>query len=145
MRFTKVRFFLLLTLLCAGPFLGYKLWWLGHSRLTFGYYSFRGMGEAGDQVPLDYSVCWYPLGKDTIWFNGTGNLPFREGDAIPVRYQPNDPWDVRIDVFPAIWGDTLVYGGIPLFALLLMALHPRVVPRGRGVRVRWRRPFLFLD
>jgi hypothetical protein len=110
-----------------------------------GGYSFRGLGLAGDQVAQDYSICWFPLGKDTIWFNGAGNLPFQEGDRIPVRYQADDPYDARLDVFPAIWGDTLVYGGIPLFVLLVIFLHPKVVPWGRGVRIVRRRPFVVLD
>jgi hypothetical protein len=145
MRFTKLRFFLLLALLSTGPFAGSKLWWLAHSRRTAGVYSFKGLGFAGDQMPLDYSICWFSLGKDTIWFNGAGNLSFHEGDSIPVRYREYEPWDARIDVFPAIWGDTLVYGGIPLFMLLLIYLHPKVVPRGRGIRVVRRRPYLLLD
>src|SRR5579862_9862030 len=120
MRFTKIQLFLLLGLFLAGPVVGGKLWWLLRSRRTAGVYSFRGLGFAGDQMPLDYSVCWFPLGKDTIWFNGTGNLPFHEGEPIPVRYQADDPGDARIDVFPAIWGDTVVYGGIPLFTLLMI-------------------------
>jgi hypothetical protein len=145
MTFTKIRFFLLLGFMFAGPFVGCKLLWLLHSRRVSGVYSFRGLGEAGDQVQLDYSICWFPLGKDTIWFNGVGNIPFHEGDSIPVRYEVNDPGDARIDLFPAIWGDTIVYGGIPLFILLMMFFHRRVVPRGRRVRVVLRRPFLLLD
>lgn len=145
MRLSKTRLFLLLAVLCTAPFILYKISWLLHSRRTLGVYSFRGHGEAGDQMPLDYSVCWFPLGRDTIWFNGAGNLGLREGDSIPIRYQPDEPWDARIDVFPAIWDDTIVYGGIPLFALLLMYLHPKVVPRGRKVRVTRQRPFLLLD
>jgi len=145
MRFSKSRFFLLLGLLFVGPSVAYKLWWLGHSRRVLGWYSFKGLGQAGDQISLDYSICSFPLGKDTVWFNGAGNLPFHEGDAIPVRYQPDAPWDARIDVFSAIWGDTLVYGGIPLFLLLVLYVHRRVVPRGQGVRVVLRRPFLLLD
>ncbi len=145
MHFTKLRLFLLLALLCSGPFVGHKLLWLLHSRRTFGVYSFRGLGYAGDQVSLDYSICWFPLGKDTIWFNGVGNLPFREGTAIPIRYEVDDPGDARIDIFFSIWGDTIVYGGIPLFILLMIYVHPKVIPRGHRVRVVWRRPFLVLD
>lgn len=145
LRFSKTRLFLLLALLCASPFVLYKIDWLLHSSRAMGVYSYKGLGFAGDQMPLDYSVCWFPLGHDTIWFNGAGNLGFHEGDPIPVRYPPDEPWNARIDVFPAIWGDTIVYGGIPLFALLLMYIHPKVLPRGRKVRVVWRRPFLLLD
>ena len=145
MNFSKITFFLLLVLLFVGPFVAGKLWWLLHSRRTVGVYSFKGRGFAGDQIALDYSVCWFPLGRDTIWFNGMGNLHYREGDSVPVRYQVDDPGDARIDIFPAVWGSTIVYGGIPLFILLIIYLHPHVVPRGRRVRVVWRRPFLLLD
>jgi hypothetical protein len=145
MRFSRIQLFLLLALLFAGVFAGSKLWWVLHSRRTVGVYSFSGLGFAGDQIRLDYSVCWFRLGKDTVWFNGAGNLPFREGDVIPVRYAVDDPGDARIDVFTAVWGDTMVYCGIPLFTLLMIFLHPKVVPRGRRVRVVLRRPFLVLD
>jgi len=144
-RFTKIRFFLLLGLLCAGPFVAYKIGWLLGTRRAKGIYSFKGLGFAGDQMPLDYSVCWFPLGGDTIWFNGSGNLHFKEGDVIPVRYRVDDPWDAKIDVFPAVWGDTIVYSGIPLLMLLMIYLHPRVVPQGRRIGLVPRRPFLLLD
>lgn len=144
MTVTKIRFFLLAALLVAAPFVLYKACWLLRSRRVEGVFSFVGHGQAGDQVRLDYSVCWFPLGKDTIWFNGAGNLPFHEGEPIPVRYQVDDPGDARVDVFAAIWGDTVVYGGIPLFVLLMMWLHPQVVPRGKEVRITWKRPFIVL-
>jgi hypothetical protein len=145
LRFSKIRLFLLLAVLFVGPLVGYKIVWLLRSHRVAGVYSYRGMGSAGDQISLDYSVCWFPLGHDTIWFNGTGNLGLREGDTIPVRYSPDEPWDARIDVFPAIWGDTIVYGGIPLFILLALFIHPGVVPRGRRVRLVRQRPYLLLE
>jgi hypothetical protein len=145
MRLSKIRLFLLLGLMVVGPLVGHKLLWLWHSRRVAGVYSFKGLGSAGDQVALDYSICWFPLGTDTVWFNGVGNLPFPEGAAIPIRYEVDDPRDAKIDIFPAIWGDTIVYGGIPLFLLLMIYLHPKIVPRGRKIRVVWRRPFLLLD
>jgi hypothetical protein len=145
MVFSKLRLFLLLGLLAVGPIMSFKFWWVLHSSRAKGVYSFAGHGEAGEQVRLDYSICWYLHGKDTIWFNGEGNLPFHEGDSIPVRYRVDDPGDVRIDIFNVIWGSTIVYAGIPVFMLLAMYLHPKVVPRGRRVRVVWRRPFLLLD
>ena len=144
MIFTKTRFFLLLSLLVAGWPVGSKLNWLLHSRQAKGVYSFKGLGGAGDQIVLDYSVCWFPLGEDTIWFNGAGHLPFKEGDTIPVRYEVDDPGDAQIDIFMAIWGSTIVYGGIPLFTLLMIYVHPKVVPWGRRLRVVLRRPFVEL-
>jgi len=138
----KIKFFGWVAFLVAAPFWVFRAVWLARSVRVMGVYSFAGMGEAGEQVRLDYSVCWFPVGKDTVWFNGLGNLPFRPGDAIPVRYQADDPGDARVDIFAAIWGDTVVNSGVPLFMLLAIFLHPKVVPWGRKVEVRWRRPHL---
>ena len=140
----KIKFFGLVAFLVAAPFWIVKLVWLARSVRVMGVYSFAGMGEAGEQVRLDYSICWFPVGKDTVWFNGVGNLPFQPGDAIPVRDLAGDPGDARVDIFAAIWGDTVVDTGVPLFMLLAIFLHPKVVPRGRKVAVVLRRPYLLL-
>ena len=138
----KIKFFGLVAFLVAAPFVLFKMVWLARSVRVMGCYSFAGMGEAGEQVRLDYSICWFPVGKDTVWFNGMGNLPFRPGDAIPVRYQADDPADAKVDIFAAIWGDTVVDTGVPLFMLLAVFLHPKVVPWGRKVAVRRQPPFV---
>jgi len=64
----------------------FKVVWLARSVRVMGVYSFAGMGEAGEQVRLDYSICWFPVGKDTVWFNGIGE------PAFPAR--GSDPGEV---------------------------------------------------
>jgi hypothetical protein len=140
----KTPFFLLLSLLILVPLLAYKVHWLIHSKKTRGVMAFEGQGNAGDQVRQDYSIIYFRCGKDTVWFNGLGNLRLPTGTIVPVRYQTNDPNDAKLDTFEGIWGDTVVYGGIPLTMLLVMFLHPKVVPRRSKVRLICKKPFVKL-
>ena len=142
MTLTRSAFFLALTGLIVLPFLGYKLWWLLDSRGTRGVMAFVGQGEAGEQVRLDYTVIYFRVGKDTVWFNGMGNLNYKPDDSIPVRYRPSDPSDAKVDIFAATWGDTLVYSGIPALMLLAVSLHPQVVPYRSRIRLLASSPFL---
>lgn len=126
----------------AGPFWVARAWWVMRSVPVEGVFEFAGNGFAGDQVKEDYSVISFRAGEKQIWCNGLGNIPFKSGQPVPVRYQPDDPYDARVDIFAAIWGDTLVYSGIPVFMLLVAFLHPKVVPWGSRLRLSWRQPFI---
>jgi len=138
----RTKFFLALALIIMTPFLASKIIWLTHSQKTEGILAFEGMGESGEQIRLDYSVIHFKHGKDTIWFNGLGNLHLQAGMPVPVRYQTGNPSDAKVDIFVSIWGDTLVYGGIPLFILLILFLHPKVVPRRSKLRLSHKKPFI---
>jgi len=138
----RTRFFLTISLLIVIPLVLPRVWWLKHSRRTEGIMAFAGKGELGDQMPLDYSVIYFRHGKDTIWFNGLGNLRLPPGTPVPVRYNVGDPQDAQVDLFAGIWGSTLVNGGIPLLMLLVIFLHPDVVPRKARLRLSLRRPWI---
>ena len=140
----RTKFFLALFIILMAPLLAYKAIWLIHSQKTIGLMAFAGQGNAGDQITRPYSVIYFKHGKDTIWFNGLGNLHIHPGTPIPVRYQVGDPSDAKVDIFVGIWGDTLVYGGTPLAILLVMFLHPDVVPRRSKVRLTLQKPFVKL-
>ncbi len=144
MTISKPIFFAALFVFIVAPFWLLKLAWVTHSKKTRGVMAFAGAGSAGDQVKQDYSVIYFRVGSDTIWFNGLGNLRIRPGDIVGVRYQPDDIHDVRVDCFAGIWGDTLVYSGIPALILLAMFLHPLVVPWGSRVRLTAKKPFVWL-
>jgi len=138
----KSIFFLVLLLLTSGPFYVYKLIWLAGTRQARGVVAFTGMGEAGEQMKQDYTFIWFVSGKDTIWFSGLGNLRLKRGDSIPIRYRIVNRYDARVDIFEGIWGDTLVYGGIPALMLLALFVHPKVVPWGSRLRLKGRKPFI---
>ena len=140
----KSKFFLALFLLIIAPLVAFKAIWLIHSQKAQGFMAFAGQGNAGDQIARPYSVIYFKHGKDTIWFNGLGNLHIPPGTPFPVRYQVEDPSDAKVDILVGIWGDTLVYGGIPLAMLLVLFLHPEVVPRHSKVRLTLQRPFIKL-
>lgn len=133
--FSKTPFFGLLILLIIIPFLIPKILWVARARRTVGTMAFKGQGFAGDQIKEDYSVICFQVDGDTIWFNGLGNISFRPGEPIPVRYQPSNPADARVDIFAGIWGDTLINAGIPVLMLLVLYIHPKVVPWGRRGKV----------
>jgi hypothetical protein len=142
MQMGKTPFFVLLVLLVAAPFWVVRALWVIRSVQAQGVFGFAGNGFAGDQVKEDYSVISFRTGGKEIWFNGIGNIPFRSGQPVLIRYQPDNPYDARVDIFAAIWGDTLVFSGIPVLMLLAAFLHPQVVPWGSRVRLTLRWPFL---
>ncbi len=137
----KTKFFFFLFVIISTPFLAHKIIWLAHSRTTNGTMSFIGHSQSG-QIRHTYSVVWFVAGKDTVWFNGNDNILFKPGKTVPVRYPIQHPADARLDVFPSIWGDTLVYGGIPVLMLLCIFLHPGIVPRRSKIRLAATRPFI---
>jgi len=140
----RTTFFLLLFTGYTIPLVAGKLLWLLHSRPVMGVMAFPGHGQLGDQMPLDYSVIYFPLGNDTIWFNGLGNLHLPPNSPVPIRYNTRDPHDAQVNIFAGIWGKTLVYGGIPLAMLLVVFLHPDVVPRRARVRLSRKKPWILI-
>ncbi|HEV3327470.1 MAG TPA: DUF3592 domain-containing protein [Puia sp.] len=141
---SKTTLFLVLFTLFAAPFVTSRTIWLIHSQKAEGFMAFEGMGYAGDQITLSYSVLYFKHGQDKIWLNSSGNLHLAPGTQVTVRYQAGDPSDARVDTFIQLWGDTLVYGGIPLLILIAVFLHPEVIPRRSKVRLTWKRPFIKL-
>ena len=103
--------------------------------------SFVGKRYSGQMV-YTYSVVWFLAGRDTVWFNGKNYILYKEGEQVPVRYQRSKPKDARLNVFIAIWGDTLIYGGIPFLILLVIAVHPQIVPYGSKIILSRQKPFV---
>lgn len=142
MQMSKPLFFAILVVMVAGPFWALRAIWVMRSKRAQGRFEFVGKGSADDQVRLDYSVISFYAGGKQIWFNGLGNLSLKPGTLVPIRYRPDDPYDARVDIFDGLWGDTLVYSGIPIFLLLVFFLHRKVVPWGSVVRLMFKKPFL---
>ena len=83
-------------------------------------------------------------GKDTVWFNSTDNLFFEPGQQVTVLYQQEDPRNARVNVFADLWGDTVVYGGIPAIILLVIFIHPHIIPYKKKVKLANQQPFIHL-
>ena len=137
----RISFFFVLFFIVASPFLIHKFIWLARSEKTMGTMGFVGKSQTG-QLVHRYAVISFRIGNDTIWFDGNDNILFKEGEAVPVRYQRQNPKEARIDVFAAMWGDTLVYGGIPILILIVVFLDPRIIPFGSKVRISLRKPYI---
>ena len=140
----KIPFFLILFFLIAIPLLAPRLIWLARSRATVGVMGFEGRGTAGEQIQLTYSYVYFQPGKERIWFTGPTGLSYKEGDSVPVLYLPAEATDARVNSFIGLWGDILVYGGIPELIVLIAFFHPVVVPRGSKLRLSRRLPFVYI-
>src|SRR2546423_7554823 len=131
----RTTFFFSLIIIVITPFLLYKILWLLHSEKTIGRTGFVGKSYTG-QIAHVYSVIRFMAGHDTIWFNSNDNILYQPGQIVPVRYQSAHPSEARVNIFVSIWGDTVVYGGIPVLILLVMFLHPELVPRRSRLRLQ---------
>lgn len=141
MLLNRTAFFVLLFSILIIPMVAYKLLWLVGSKKTNGTVSFIGKKYAGQMV-YTYSVIWFMADQDTVWFNGRNGIILPEGETLSVRYREKEPDDARINVFLAIWGETMVYGGIPVLILLAVFFHPQIIPYRSKVLLTYRKPFL---
>jgi hypothetical protein len=137
----RTKFFVLLFIIGMAPFLLYKIWWIANSSKTNGVMGFVGKNYTG-QIEHTYAVIIFKVGEKTFWFNGNENIFFRKGETVPVRYQDKNPYEARLNIFVSMWGDTLVYGGIPLLILLVVFLHPEIIPRSSKVLLARGKPFI---
>jgi hypothetical protein len=140
----RTTFFLALSLLLLVPLLAPRTIWLIRSQKSEGIVAYKTMGDIGDQIRLSSNVIYFRHEKDTVWFNDMANLPLTPGERIPIRYRADHPSDARVDRFLALWGDLLVYGGLPLLLLIVIFLHPDLIPRRSMVRVGWKKPIIEL-
>ena len=138
---SRIKCFLLLLLIAVTPFAGYTLWWLAHSEKTTGTMWYHGKSYTG-QLVHEYSAIKFIAGKDTAWFNTKDNIIFKPGEIVPVRYQANNHYDAKVDMFIEIWGNTVVYGGELALIVIIIFLHPGIIPRRSKIRLGIKRPFI---
>lgn len=144
MNLSRNSFFLLLFGIFIFPVLAYKMIWLVTTKKTTGTMYFTGHGNLGSVLGIStYPVIRFIFGKDTILFNGNVNIPLKEGEVVPVRYQRNDPSDAKINTFVCIWGDSLAYCLGPFLILMVIFFHPDLIPKKSRV-VLGRKPLILL-
>lgn len=137
-------FFLSLFAILLIAFAAGKLWWLTHAKKTTGVFVYQGRGNALEQFrQIDYDA-YYRLGDDTIRFKGEGNPRIKQNTVVPVLYQPANPQDARVYTFISFWGKTVTNGGILFAVLLVIFLHPAIVPRKSKLHLSLRSPFIQL-
>lgn len=142
MTVSRNRFFAVLVLFFV-PFFIPRLIWLQQSRPVTGSVSFTGKDQAGQFVHT-YAVITFRVNDSLYWFNGPDNMLYPEGTPIQVLYQPARPADARINSFLSVWGDLLVYTGIPFLLILILYIHPQIIPWGSRIRFSSRSPYLTL-
>jgi hypothetical protein len=141
MTLNRLSFFFVLFINVILPFFIHKFIWLAGSEKTTGTMGFVSSSQTG-QTGHRYPVISFNVGNNTIRFNGNDNILFKVGEPVPVRYQRDHPEEARIDVFSAIWGDTLVYSGIPVLILIVIFLDPKIIPLRSKVKLSVKKPFV---
>lgn len=142
MTWSRNLFFTFLLMLLL-PFFVPRIVWLMRSRAVTGSVSFTGKDQAGQFVHV-YAVVTFRANDSLFWFNGPDNMLYEEGTPLPVLYQPDHPADARINSFLSVWGDLLVYTGIPLLLLLILYIHPEIIPWRSRIRFSSARPYVSL-
>ena len=141
MQLNRIQFLLILAAFFILPFFIYKIIWLVNSAPATGTMCFMGKSLNG-QLSSTYPVIKLTsLTGDTIFFNGINEAIYQRGDRIPVRYQKNNPMDARINQFKGIWLDTIIYAMTPFIMLLIVFLHPDIIPR-RSKIIIGKNPFI---
>jgi hypothetical protein len=138
----RTKFFLVLISLWVIPLVSYRVIWLLQSKRATGLFAFQSYGPALDQIRFPYSVIYFKVGKDTIFFKAPPHLRLSKNAVVTVLYQPRNPEDARLDSFKAIWSGTIIYGGIPLLFLIVIFLHPEIIPYRSKVELRAKSPFV---
>jgi hypothetical protein len=141
MKINRTIFFICVAAIIAAPFLITKLVWLSGTRKTMGAMSFNGKSYTG-QLGHDYAVIKFVVGSQTYFVNGPDNISYEKGTPVPVRYTSTNPNDARLATFIGLWGDTLVFAGVPCLIILLIALHPGIVPYRSSFLLKKQKPFI---
>lgn len=135
MRFTKTQFVVLLMCLIVLPIIVFNLVWLFNATKTKGTMCFMGKSQDGQLVRIYPVIMFSSTGRDTIFFNGKTDVNLNPGNPISILYQKNEPADARVNSFGGLWADTIIYAGIPFLILLIIYLHPAVIPWDCSVEV----------
>ena len=124
MLLTRLKFFIILFVFLVAPFYAHKMLWLIHSQKTTGTVYFMGHSLEVNGSITAHLVIQFRAGRDSISFNADPNFGYGRGDLVSVRYQKDHPSDARVNTFPHIWGDTIIYSLLPLLILIVLFLTP---------------------
>ena len=140
MLFSKNAFFFLLLLLLLTPFLLPNIIWLLRSNKTTGIVEGIGTPSGITLGRSTYAYVSFTVGKDTFYFQGKDNN-YKQGDAVPLYYQPKNPEDAKVASFYSIWGNTIAYCGVPMIFWIISFFAPDIVPKGSKLLIG-KKPFI---
>lgn len=142
MLFSKNAFFFLLLLVLLTPIILPAVIWLVKSKKATG--RVEGIGHAtGISLGSDtYAYISFTTGKDTVYFQGKDD-DYKEGDVVPIRYQPKKPEDAQVAAFWALWGNTIAYCGVPIIFWCICFFAPDIVPKKAKLLIG-KKPFIKL-
>lgn len=124
----------MLLILLVGFFFMPRVVWLLKADRARGTVIMTGHGNLGSAVGLStYQVVQFVAGTDTIVFNGDTDLGLKGGSTVPVLYHAGEPHLAKIDLFDAIWMQTIIYFAGPFLVLVIIFFTPEIVPRRSSV------------
>jgi hypothetical protein len=143
MTLSRNTFFLLLFIVSVSPFVIWKLIWLSRTDTTVGKVWYMGHTLELHGDISSHLVILFFAGKDSITFNTPGDLPFKIGDPVPVRYVRDNPSDAVYNTALSIWGNTGALAIWPILVLLVLYFIPKsmdpLIPRKSKVRLSRRK------
>jgi len=140
----RIFFFLILFAIVVIPVISARIVWICSAKSAVGRVAFQGMDIAG-QMQRHYSVIMFSsTGRDTVFFNTGDNELYIKDQQLPILFQPDNPADARLDTFFGLWMDSVMYGGIFLLLILIIFLHPAIIPYGARICLQKKRPFIKL-
>ena len=120
-------------ILLSTPFAAYRIYWLQTSIKTTSVIAFSRKVRISRSTQ-DQPFFRYPAGDAIVIAGGNYNLPYNVGDTIPVRYNPRDIYNFKIDTAWGCWKD-IIYVAIPLWLFLtLLFLFDRDMPQVMSFR-----------
>lgn len=130
-------------IICLLPTFIWKMGWLARTNLTYGQVWYMGHTLEVNGSISNHLVVMFTVGKDSIQFNASAGLPYKEGDRVAVRYVPGNPSNASIDRPATHWLDALLNGMWPLSVLLIIYLIPErfdpIIPRRSKIRLSRRK------
>ena len=143
MTFSRTGFIFLLITVFVSPFFINNFIWLAGTEKIKGKAAFIGK-EISGQIGHNYTVISFELGGDIFTFNTNDNIFLEPGTPVDIRYQQKNPRDARLNDFAGIWAGSFFYSGMPLLIILILAIHPSLIPYKSRIQVKRISPFLYL-
>lgn len=106
MKISKWLLYFIGLIVLASPFILLRLQWLEKSVRTKAIVLY--IGQTGSKIRQTYPMFQYETPSYTVKSPGNWNLPYRAGDTVAIRYNPDDLTSFKIDTVYDCWKDLLI-------------------------------------